>query len=84
MECKHGIKESEGNMLNPIIKENGQERKHPESSAFAEPELLSHRKPKYVIQKLKNGHKDPNDSHNYHDENHCGIEFYQGNSKRST
>ena len=31
-----------------------------------------------------NSHKNPNDSHNYHDENHDEIEFYQGNSNRST
>ena len=29
-------------------------------------------------------HKDLNDSHNYHDENRDEIEFYQGNSNRST
>ena len=28
--------------------------------------------------------KHPDDSHNYHDENHDEIEFYQGNNKRST
>ena len=38
-ECKHDIKESKGNMSNPISKENVQGRKHP-GSAFAEPELL--------------------------------------------
>ena len=31
-----------------------------------------------------NGHKNPNDSHNYHDENHDEIEFCQWNSKRSS
>ena len=31
-----------------------------------------------------NGHKNPNYSHNYHDENHDEIEFYQGNSNKST
>ena len=31
----------------------------------------------------KNGHKNPNNSHNYHDENHYEIEFYPGNSKMS-
>ena len=35
-------------------------------------------------QKVINGHKDPVDSHNYHDENHDEIEFYLGNSDRST
>ena len=30
-----------------------------------------------------NGHKDPNDSHNYHDENHDEIELYQVNSNRN-
>ena len=30
-----------------------------------------------------NGHKNPNDSHNYNDENHDEIEFYQGISYRS-
>ena len=39
-ECKHDIKESKGNMLDPIFKENVQERKHQGSCAFAEPELL--------------------------------------------
>ena len=28
--------------------------------------------------------KNPNDSHNYHDENHDGIEIYLGNSDRSS
>ena len=28
-ECKHGIKESKGNMFNPIFKKNVQGRKHP-------------------------------------------------------
>ena len=31
-----------------------------------------------------NGHKNPNDNHNYHDENHYEIEFYLENSDRST
>ena len=39
-ECKHDIKESKGNMLNPIFKENAQGQKHPGSCAFAEPDLL--------------------------------------------
>ena len=30
------------------------------------------------------GHKNPNDSHNYHDENHDEIEFNLENSDRST
>ena len=29
------------------------------------------------------GKKNPNDSHNYHDENHDEIEFFQGNSNRT-
>ena len=45
-ECKHDINESEVNMFNPIFKENSEGRKHPESCAFAEPEILSDRKPK--------------------------------------
>ena len=39
-ECKHDIKESKGNMLNQIFKENVQGQKHPGSCAFAEPDLL--------------------------------------------
>ena len=70
-------------MFNPIFKENAQGRKHPGSSAFAEQELLRHRKLKYIIQKEKNGHETFNNSHNYH-ENHDEIELYQGNSKRGT
>ena len=34
-----------------------------------------------VVQNEKNGQKNPNNSHNYHDENHDEIEFYQGSSK---
>ena len=30
------------------------------------------------------GHKNSNDSHNYHDVNSDEIEFYQGNSNMST
>ena len=33
---KHDIKESEGNMYNPIYKENVRRRKHPGSCTFAE------------------------------------------------
>ena len=39
-ECKHDIKDSKGNMFNPIFKENVQGRKHPGSCAFVQPELL--------------------------------------------
>ena len=39
-ECKHGIKESTGNMSNPKFKENVQGQTHPGSCVFAEPELL--------------------------------------------
>ena len=56
-ECKHDIKESEGNIFNPIFKENVQGREHPGSGAFAETEILSYRKSKSVDQKVKNGHK---------------------------
>ena len=35
--CKHDIKESKGNMFNPLFKENVQGQKHPGSCAFAEP-----------------------------------------------
>ena len=31
-----------------------------------------------------NGHKNPNDSHNYHDEIYDEIELYQGYSNSST
>ena len=34
---------------------------------------------KYIDQEVINGHKNPRDSHNYHDENHDEIEFYLGN-----
>ena len=27
-----------------------------------------------------NGHKNPNDSHSFHDENHDKADFYQGNN----
>ena len=44
--CKHDIKETEGDMFNPIFKDSVQARKHPGSCAFAKPELLSYRTPK--------------------------------------
>ena len=31
-----------------------------------------------VGRKVMNGHKNPNDSHNYQDENHVEMEYYQG------
>ena len=34
--------------------------------------------------KVMNDPKNPNYSHNYHDETHDEIAFYQGNSSRST
>ena len=68
-------------MFNPIFKENVQGRKHPGSCAFAEKKV---KKALTVDQKVINGHRNPNDSHNCHDENHDEIEFYQGNSDRST
>ena len=64
---KHGIQESEGNIFNPIFKGKIQGWKHPGRCAFAEPELLS-QKSKDVVQKNNNGHKNPNNSHNYRDE----------------
>ena len=72
-------------MFNTVIKENVQGRKHPWSHAFAEPALLtcSYRRPKQVIQQVKNGHKNLQNILKYHDENYDEIEFYQGNSKRS-
>ena len=42
---------------------------------------LVYKKPKIVVQKVKNGHKNPNNSRNYHDENYDEIELYQGNNK---
>ena len=62
-------------MFSPTFKENVQEWKHPGSCTFAEPELFSYIRPKRVIQNEKNGHKNPNNSHNYHDENHDEIEL---------
>ena len=84
-EWKHDIKESEGNMFNPIFMKNVQGRRHPGSCASAESELFSQRKPRSVVQKIKNDHKNPNynNSHNYLDENHDEIKLYQGNSHMS-
>ena len=79
IESKHDIKESEGNMFNPIFKGNVQGRKHPGRCAFVEPELLSYRKSKHVAQNENNGHKNINNNNNYHDE----IELFQGISKRT-
>ena len=73
---KHSIKESEGNMFNPIIQGKVQGRKHSEKCAFAEPELLR-QKSKHVVERKNKDHKNPNNSNIYRDE----IEFYQGISK---
>ena len=42
-------------MFNPIFNENIQGRKHPGSGTFAEPELLSYRKPKVLFKKYIDG-----------------------------
>ena len=71
---------SEGTIFNPIFKGNVQRCKHPGRCVFAEPELLSYRKPKRVVRNEKNGHENPNNYHNYLD----AIELYQGISERNT
>ena len=47
-ESKHDIKHSDGYMFNPTTAGNVQGREPPERCSFAEPELLSYRKPKSV------------------------------------
>ena len=37
-----------------------------------------------VLLKSKYGHKNPNNNHNYQDENYDAVGFYQGNSETST
>ena len=74
MECKHDIKESKGNMFNPIFKQNVQMQKHPGSICRTRTAYV--KKALSVDQKVINGHENFNDSHNYHDENHDEIEFY--------
>ena len=85
-DCKHDMKESECNMCNPIFQANVRGRNiqvvaHLQNHNY----LISHRKLESVVQKVK---KWPLKSRptidNYHNENHDEIEFYQGNSKRST
>ena len=66
-------------MFNPIFEVNVQGGKHPRRRAIAKPELLCKREPRREVQIKKNGHKNSNNSHNYHDE----IELYQGISKRN-
>ena len=46
--------------------------------------LLTYKKRKRVVNKVKDGHKYPNISHNYHDENNDELEIHQGKSKRRT
>ena len=67
-------------MFNPIFKRNVKGQKHPGRRAFTEPELLSFRKSKRVVQNKNKGHKKNNNNHNYHDK----IELYQGIIKRNT
>ena len=67
-------------MFNSLFRGNIQGRNHPGRCAFAEPELLTFRKPKHVIQNKNNGHKNSNNNPNYHDD----IELYQEISRRNT
>ena len=67
-------------MFNPLFKGNVQGRKHRGRCVFAEPELLSFRKPKHTVQNDNNCHKNPINSHVYHDE----IDLHQGINKRSS
>ena len=71
-------------MFDAIFKETLQGWKHPRSWTFAEPDLLSYRKHKRVVQNEMNDHYNSNNSQKYHDENRDERELYQGNSKRST
>ena len=64
----------------PILKRSVQGRKHQGMCTFAESELLSTERSKYVVQNQRNGHKNPNYNHNYPDD----IELYHEISKRNT
>ena len=66
-------------MVNQIFKGSVHGRKLPWRWAFADLQLLCCRKPKRVVQNKYDGHKSPNDSHNYHDK----IELYHEISKRN-
>ena len=55
-------------MFNPIFEVNVQGGKHPGRRAIAKPELLCKREPRREVQIKKYGHKNSNNSHNYHDE----------------
>ena len=56
-EYKHDIKESEGNMFNPIFEDNVRGQKHSGRCVSAEPELPSFRKPECVDQNQWDSHK---------------------------
>ena len=58
-ECKYDVRESIGNMFNPILKENVEKQKYLGSCTFAEPYLRSSRKPKRVFPNEKNVKKNP-------------------------
>ena len=49
-ECKHDIKESKGNMVNPIFKENVQGLKHLGSCAFPEPLIFGWKTGSYLTE----------------------------------
>ena len=49
-EAKHEIKESEGNMFNPIFKDDLQGQKHPGRCVIAKPKLSRYTKPKFAVQ----------------------------------
>ena len=51
-QSKHDIKESEGNMFNPMFKEDFQGQKHPRRCVVAERGLPNHRKPKFAFQNV--------------------------------
>ena len=56
-------------MFNQVFKENVHGLKHPGNCTSTEPELLSYRRPKRVVQNENDGYKNPLNSHKYHDEN---------------
>ena len=83
-ECKHGIKESKRKHVQSNFQGECPGAETPTGFCICRTRITYVNEAKSIDQKVINSHKNPSDSHNYHDWNHDEIEFYLGNSDRST
>ena len=70
-------------MFNPTLKENVHGAETSREFCICRTRTTHVKEAQNIDPKVINGHKNPSDIHNYHDENHNEIEFDLGNSDRS-